>query len=49
MLNTRIPSQYAIPVAMMAWALFTILISTANTYQQVWGYRFLVGLGEGKT
>lgn len=49
MLNTRVPSQYAIPFAMMIWALFTVLITTATTYRQVWGYRFLVGFGEGES
>lgn len=33
---------------MVLWALFTILLSVAQNHSQIFGFRFLVGFGEGK-
>jgi MFS family permease len=47
LVNTRAPPQIVIPVCMAVWGLATSLGARAQTYGELAGYRFLVGLGEG--
>ncbi|CAK7233930.1 hypothetical protein SCUCBS95973_008762 [Sporothrix curviconia] len=45
--NTRAPPQVVIPVCMAVWGLATSLGARAQSFGELAGYRFLVGLGEG--
>ncbi|CAK7204019.1 hypothetical protein SEUCBS139899_006770 [Sporothrix eucalyptigena] len=47
LVNTRAPPQIVIPVCMAVWGLATSLGSRAQSFGELAGYRFLVGLGEG--
>ncbi|KJR90046.1 pantothenate transporter [Sporothrix schenckii 1099-18] len=47
LINTRAPPQIVIPVCMAVWGLATSLGARAQSYGELAGYRFLVGLGEG--
>ncbi|CAK7213579.1 hypothetical protein SBRCBS47491_001853 [Sporothrix bragantina] len=45
--NTRAPPQIVIPVCMAVWGVATSLGARAQSFGELAGYRFLVGLGEG--
>ncbi|EXJ79130.1 hypothetical protein A1O3_08631 [Capronia epimyces CBS 606.96] len=46
-INTRLPPRQVIPICMAIWAIFTTLLTRANSYGEVAAYRFLVGFAEG--
>lgn len=48
LLVTKYPAQYVIPAAMTIWGVFTLLCYRAQSFSELAGYRFMIGILEGK-
>ena len=48
LLVTKFPAHRVIPAAMTLWGIFTLLCYRAQSFSELAGYRFMVGLLEGK-
>lgn len=48
LLVTRYPAHRVIPAAMTLWGIFTLLCFRAKSFSELAGYRFMVGILEGK-
>lgn len=47
-LVTKYPSNYVIPTSMCIWGVFTLLCFRAQSFSELAGYRFVIGILEGK-
>ncbi|KAJ9145060.1 MFS general substrate transporter [Pleurostoma richardsiae] len=47
LLVTKYPAQYVIPISMTIWGVFTLLCYRAQSFSELAGYRFLIGILEG--